>query len=307
MARTSGELSAITEKFFVKKLADNIFASNALLQRLRKKNYKAQEGGTHIMVPVAYAATTAAGSYSGTDTLDTTANDQITAAAFTRAHYYANVTVTHTDELTNSGDAQMVDFVRAKVQLAEMTLKDSLGTAVFNDGTTDTKGLIGLRLAVDSTGTYGGISRSDYSWWAADEDGSTTTLTLAAMNAAYGDVTVGNDKPTVIVTTQDIYDSYLALLQPQQRFTDEKTADAGFTNVMYRSVPVIVDSHCPASHMFMINENYLTLYYHPKDNMRFEPFVKPTDQAVACAKVFWAGQMCVSNCRMNAKLNALTA
>ena len=306
MALTFDELSSTTEKFFVKKLVDNIFNSNSLLQRLRKKNYKAQEGGSHIMVPVAYAATTAAGWYSGTDTLDTTANDQITAAAFTRAHAYASITVTHTDELTNSGDAQMIDFVRSKVQLAEMTLKDNLGTGVFNLGT-DTKALIGLRLAVDSAGTYGGISRTDYTWWASDEDGSTATLTLAAMNAAYGDVTIGNDKPTVIITTQDLYDSYMALLQPQQRFVDEKTADAGFTSLLYRSIPIIVDSHCPASNMFMLNENYLTLYYHPKDNFRFENFIKPTDQAVATAKIFWAGQMACSNCRMQAKLNALTA
>lgn len=187
-----------------------------------------------------------------------------------------------------------------------MTLKDNLGTAVFNTGT-DSKAIIGLRLGIDSAGTYGGIDRSTYSWWGSDEDSTTTTLTMAAMNASFGDVSVGNDQPSVIITTQDLYDSFLALLQPTQRFVDEKTADAGFTNVMYRSIPVIVDSHCPANHMFMINENYLTLYYHPKDNFRFEGFIKPTDQAVATAKVFWAGQMCISNCRMQAKLTALAA
>lgn len=306
MALTYDELSSTTEKYFVKKLVDQVFNSNSLLMRLRKKSYKPQEGGQTIMVPVAYASTSAAGWYSGTDTLDTTANDQITSAAFTRAHAYANITITHTDELVNSGDAQMIDFVRAKVQLAEMTLKNNLGTAVFNTGT-DTKALIGLRLAVDSSGTYGGISRSSYSWWAADEDSSTTTLTLAAMQAAFGDVTVGNDKPTVIITTQDIYDSYCNLLQPQQRFTDEKTADAGFTNILFQGVPVIVDSHCPDYHMFFLNENYLTLWYHPADNFRFEPFIKTPDQAVASAKIFWAGQLTCSSPRMQAKMSALTA
>lgn len=306
MALTYDELSATTEKYFMKKLVDNIFNSNSLLQRLRKKSYKAQEGGTHIMVPVAYAATTATGWYTGTDTLNTTANDQITAAAFTRAHAYANVTISHTDELENSGDAQMIDFVRAKVQLAEMSLKNIMGTAVFNAGT-DTEAIVGLGLAVDSAGTYGGISRTDYSWWAADEDSSTTVLTLAALQAAFGDVTVGADKPTVAITTQDIYDSYVNLLQPQQRFTDEKTADAGFVNVMFQSVPIIVDSHCTSSALFFLNENYLTLHYHPKDNFRFEPFIRPTDQAVASAKIFWAGQLTCSNCRMQAKLTALTA
>jgi hypothetical protein len=306
MALTYDELSSVTEKYFVKKMTDNVFNSNALLQRLRKKNYKAQDGGTKIVVPVAYAATSAAGWYTGTDTLNTTANDQITAAAFDRSHAYASITVTHTDTLTNSGDAAMVDFVRSKVQLAEMTLKDNLGTGVFNAGT-DSKALIGLRLAVDSAGTYGGISRTDYAWWASDEDSTTAVLTLAALNASYGDVTVGNDKPTVAVTTQDVYDSYMALLQPQQRFTDSSTADAGFENLMYRSIPIIVDSHCPANTLFFLNENYITLYYHPADNMRFSPFITPTDQNVATAKIYWAGQLVCSNCRMQAKLTALAA
>lgn len=258
------------------------------------------------MQPILYATTTAAGWYNGTDTLSTTANDQVTAAEWTRAHIYANITVTHTDELQNSGDSQIIEFVRSKVQAAEMTLADTMGTAIFNLGT-DTKAIIGLRLAVDSTGTYGGISRSDYSWWAAQEDGTTTTLTLAALQSLYGDCTVGNDKPSVEITTQDLYDAYVNLLTPQQRFVDEDTAKGGFTNVMHNGLPVIVDSHCPAYHWFMLNEKYITLFYHPRDQFRFEPFIKPVDQQVASAKVLWAGQMAISNCRMNGKLNALTA
>lgn len=258
------------------------------------------------MQPLLYATTTAVGTYSGTDTLTTTANDQITAAEFNRAHYYGNITITHTDELANSGDAQIIDFVRAKVQACELSLASKMGTDLF--GTySDTKGLAGIGLAIDSTGTYGGIDRSTYTWWASDEDSSTATLTIAALQAGFGDVTVGNDKPSVIVTTQDIYDSYLNLLQPQQRFVDEETANGGFTNLMFNSVPLVVDSHCTASALFFINEKYLTLMYHPKDNFRFDPFVKPTNQAAATAKIYWAGQLVGSNCRMQGKMTALTA
>jgi len=305
MALTYGEISATTQKYYVPKLIDNIFNSNSLLQRMRKKNYKSQDGGTSIMQPLLYAATTAAGWYTGVDTLSTTANDQVTSAEWTRAHIYANVTVTHTDELQNSGDSQVIEFVRSKVQAAEMTLADTLGSAIFNLGT-DTKAIIGLRLAVDSAGTYGGIARGDYAWWAAQEDAS-TTLTLSALQGLFGDCTVGNDKPSVEITTQDLYDAYVNMLTPQQRFVDEDTAKGGFTNVMHNGLPVIVDSHCPALHWFMLNEKYISLYYHPRDNFRFEPFIKPVDQQVASAKILWAGQLAISNCRMQGKFNALAA
>lgn len=306
MALTYGELSSITQKLYLPKLVDNIFDSNTLMQRWKKKNYKSESGGTSIMQPLLYATTSAGGWYSGTDTLDTSANDQITAAEFSRAHIYGNITIAHTDELQNTGDAQIIDFVRAKVQAAEMTMSDSMGTGLFNTGT-DTKAIIGLGLAVDSAGTYGGISRTTSTWWAADEDSSTTVLTMAAMQAAYGDVTVGNDKPTCGVTTQDIHDSYMNLLTPQQRFVDDETAKGGFTNILFNGMPIMVDSHCTASNLFMLNEKYIQLLYHPKDNFRFSPFIAPVDQAVTTAKVFWAGQLVCSNCRMQAKLNALTS
>lgn len=305
MALTYNEISSITRDKFIPKLIDNIFASNILFQRMRKgKMYETYSGGKKILQPVLYAVTSAAGSYSGTDTLNVSANDQISAAEFYMKQYYANITISRKDELENSGDAQIVDFVKAKVQSAEKTLSQLLGTAIYNAGT-DADELIGLRLAIDSAGTYGGISRTDYSWWSAQEDSTTTVLTIPAMQALYGDATVGNDVPTLIVTTQDIYDDYSGLLQPQERYVDTKTADGGFVNLMFKNTPVVVDGQAPASNMFMINENYLKLYAHEKENFRFESFVKPIDQNVQSAKIYWAGALCLSNPRMQAKFSAL--
>ena len=150
MALTYGEISSITERKFVPKMIDNIFTSNTLFQRMRKgKMLKRYDGGTSLMQPVMYAQTTAAGAYSGADTLNTTSNDQITSSEQFMRQYYANITITREDELKNAGDAQKIDFVKSKVQVAEKTLSDLLGTAIYNDGT-DAKELVGLRLAVGS-------------------------------------------------------------------------------------------------------------------------------------------------------------
>jgi hypothetical protein len=303
MALTYGEITAITEKYFKPRLVDNIFSSNVLFARMKDKQ-ETLDGGEKVLLPVAYAVTTASGSYSGADTLDTTPNDQITAAEFDWTQYYANITITGLDELKNAGDAAKVSLVKSKVQMAEKSLASNLGTDVYNLGTT-TGALIGLRLAVDSTGTYGGIARGTYTWWAAQEDGTNTVLSIPVMEALYGDCTVGNDKPTVMVTTQDIFDDFFSLLQPQQRFQDTKTADAGFTNLVFRGCPVIVDQHCPASHMFMLNEDYIKLMVHSKRNFKMEPFVKPVNQDVATAKIYWAGILASSNSRMHGKLNAI--
>jgi hypothetical protein len=160
---------------------------------------------------------------------------------------------------------------------------------------------------VSTSNTVGGISQSTYSWWAAQVDSSTTTLTIAALQSLYNNCSIGNDKPTIGIATKSIYNSYYALLQPQQRFMDSETAKGGFDSLMFNGMPLVVDSHDPASHLFMLNEAYLHLYYHPDENFRFEPFAKPINQNVKVAKIYWAGAFGSSNNRMHGKFSALTA
>jgi hypothetical protein len=183
---------------------------------------------------------------------------------------------------------------------------DNLGTGIYSAGT-DAKSIVGLRVIVATAETVGGISQTDYSWWRAQVDSSTTTLSLAAMQSLFNLCSVDNEHPTVVMTTRSLYNSYYALLQPQQRFTDSETAKGGFANLMFNGVPVIADSKCPASHMFMLNEKYLHLYVHKDENMRFEPFQKPVNQNVKVAKVYWAGAFGSSNNRLHGKLSAVTA
>lgn len=206
MALTYGEISAITQKLYIPKLVDNIFDSNALWQRARKKWYRSTDGGTTIMEPLLYATTSNAGWYSGSETLDNTSNDQITSAEFNWKQLYASIAITRLDELKNAGKSQVVNFVQAKVQAAEKTMMDTIGTGMYSDGTTDTQSIVGTAMITAATGTYGGIAKATYSWWQGQVDSTTTVLSLQAMQSMFGDCSIDNDKPTVIMTTQDVYD-----------------------------------------------------------------------------------------------------
>lgn len=264
------------------------------------------DGGERIIVPLNYAVTNANGWFSGADTLDTSDNESITAAEYTWKQAYANITVTRLDELKNSGDSQVLNFVKNKVRIAEKTLMDTLGTGLYNDGST-AKAIVGLRAIVDAASSVGGIDQSSFSWWQAQEDTSTTTLSISALQTQWSAASIDNDTPTVLMATRANFDRYYNLLQPQQRFVDAEMAKGGFSSLMFNGKPMIVDSHCPANHLFMLNENYLDLYIHRDEDFRFEPFVKPKDQAVKSGKVFFAGALASSNNRMHAKFDSLTA
>jgi hypothetical protein len=304
MALTS-EISAITQDLFLPKLVDQVFNSNALFQRMKKKNYRLIDGGTQIVQPLAYATTTSAGRYSGVDTLLVSNNDQFTSASFDWAQYYANITISRLDELKNSGKSAIVNYVKSKVEMAEKTLSNIMGTDLFSDGST-TNSFPGLALVCAATGTYGGIAKGSYSWWQGSKDTTTTVLTMAALQGGYGDVSIDNDKPTVGITTQDLFDSYYALLQPAQRFANAETANGGFTNLMFNGIPMIVDSHQASGDLMFLNEKYLELVAHSNENFRFEPFVKPVNQNVSTAKIYWAGTLVCSNCRMQKWFSALS-
>lgn len=306
MAVSIDQLNAITHKYIMPKLHDNIFDSNPLLKKLKEGgSYKSIAGGVTIDVPLNYAAATS-GWYSGADTLSTTDVENMTAASYAWKSLFAGVTISEEDELKNSGDAAALNLLKSKMQIAEKSLKDDLGTGLFSDGT-DAKSIVGLRDIVAADQTVGGISQSTNSWWQAQIDSTTTTLSISAMNTVYQDASVDSEVPNYGVTTRALYNSYYALLQPQQRFMDSKTAEGGFQNLMFNGVPIVHDSHCPANHMFFLNLNHLHLFYHPKRNMAFEPFQKPINQQVKVSRILWMGALGSSNNRLHGALTAATA
>jgi hypothetical protein len=298
MTLSLDQLNAITHKKILPRLYDNIFDSNPLLKRILKGGqYSSIDGGTTIDVPLNYAQTDAAGWYSGAETLSTTDNENITAARYQWTNLYTGISITDEDELKNSGAAGVLKLLASKSMIAEKTIKDKLGTGIYSDGT-DTKSIVGLRDIVADDQVVGNINQSTNSWWSAQIDSSTTTLTLSALNSVFEDAKVDSEQPTVATATRANYNRYYNLLQPQQRL---------FQSLMFNGLPFISDSHCPSSHIFLLNEKHLHLWYHPKRNFSLESWQKPLNQQVKLSRILWMGAFGSSNNRYHGKLSAITA
>ena len=305
MSLTYDQITAITEKKFIPKLVDNIFNSNTLLKKL-KASEKPQTGGDKVLVPLNYAKTSSAGWYQGAETLNTEDNEEITSAEFDWRQLYANISITRRDELRNSGDAAIINFVKSKVEIAEKTIRDQLSTALYNNGS-DSKQIQGLRLLISESNVYGGIDQATNSFWQAQVDSTSTTLTLAAMQSMYGDCGEGTEYPDLLIGDQDMYDRYHGLLTPQQRFASEDEAKGGFKSLMFNGAPVVVDVSAPSGQLLFLNMAYLDLYPHKDENFRMEPFIKPVNQNVKLAKIYWMGVLAASNARRFGSLSAITA
>lgn len=310
MAVNVSAINSITRQQFIPKLVDNVRTSNALLMFLEKNGGLATlDGGQDIRAIVRYARFNSRGFYQGAETLNTSYNEKKTNLVFDWKQHYVNITVTGLDKFKNTGDSKVIDHVKSEMEAAEEDIKDSFGTGLYSNGTTNPKSITGIRAFLSTSNTYGGISQSSESWLQAQVNSSVTTLSLGAMQTQFEAAKIPPEAPNVITTTETLYNAFWSLLQPQQRFTDSDMADAGFKNLLFSGAPVMEDAYCPSGYMNFLNSKHLKLYSVTgrKFPGEFKDFQDVEDQDAMIAKILWMGELVCDSPRLQGALTALTA
>ena len=310
------EILSTTLKNYIPKLTDNIFSARPLFYALTNgQTIRRISGGTKIVVPVIYGTNSTAGSYAGTDSISTTAQTGISAAEYDWKQYAATVTINGMEEAKNNGEAQIIDLLEGKIFQTQETIIENMNTMFFSDGTgNSSKDMNGLNNLVGTGLTVGGIDAtdSDNSWWRSTlrngpADAGAGVLTVAAMATVYNTVSVGNDQPTIIITDQDEYEAYEALLDGQIRYTDTDVADGGFQNLLFKGAPVTFDSDTNLDgKMFFLNTKYLQLVAHSDVWFKPTPFVRPTNQDAVFSQLLCYGELTISNRARQGMIYALS-
>ena len=295
------EILSTTLKNYVPKLTDNIFSARPLFYALTNgQTIRRISGGAKIVVPVIYGTNSTAGSYSGTDTIDTTAQTGISAAEYDWKQYAATVTISGVEEAKNNGEAQLIDLLEGKIFQTQETIIENMNTMLFGNGTGNSnKDWLGLSALVGSTGSPGGIDATDAdnSWWrsAVTNQGS-SAITLASMATLYNNCSVGNDQPTIGITGQNQYEAYEALLVDQIRYTDTDMADGGFQNLLFKGCPLTFDGTLAGEgKLYFLNTKYLQLVAHSDVWFKPTPFVRPTNQDAVYSQLLCYGELTTSN------------
>jgi len=293
-------------------LTDNVFTARPLTYFLMDKGrIRMVDGGTKIVEPLIYGQNGTVASYSGYDTISLTAQDGMSAAEFDWKQYAASIAISGIEEAKNNGEAAIINLLEAKIMQAEESMREGFNQMFFGDGTGNSgKNWNGLGNLVESGNTVGGINSANgqgNDFWRSYEENTAGALTLAQMATAYNSVSVGNDHPDMILTTQTLFEKYEALLQPQLRYTDTKTADAGFQNLLFKAAPVAYDVHCTAGVVYFLNSKYLTLVGHSGKWFQQTDFVRPENLDARYALIMCYGNLTVRNRAKQGKLTAKTA
>ena len=300
------EILSTTLKNYIPKLTDNIFSARPLFYALTNgQTIRRISGGAKIVVPVIYGTNSTAGSYAGTDTISITAQTGISAAEYDWKQYAATVTINGMEEAKNNGEAQIIDLLEGKIFQTQETIIENMNTMFYADGTGNSnKDMLGLSVLVgDNTATVGGIDSSDgdNDWWRSTirngpADSGPGALAIATMGTLYNSVSVGNDQPTIIITTQAEYEAYEELLETNIRYTDTDMADGGFQNLLFKGAPVTFDSDTNlATKMYFLNTKYVQLVAHSDVWFKPTPFVRPTNQDAVFSQLLCYGELTISN------------
>ena len=288
-----------------RELADNWTNNNALLRKLRAKdNVKPFSGGNLILQEVGYtdSSTINANSYSGYEVINIAPNSPISAAQYSIKQYAGSVSMSGLEMLQNSGKEAFIDLMEGRMQIAEGQLFNRMDYDMYQDGTGNAgKNITGLALAVPddpTTGTYGGISRSTYSFWRSQyyrgvTDGGAavssaniqaymTTLALRCVR--------GSNKPDLWIGDATYFGFYVNSLQAIQRISSmsgDGKAGTGFgpelafygggmaaTVVMGGGISGAVSSTqltsgATSAHMWALNTDYI--FWRPHRDRNFVP------------------------------------
>lgn len=268
-----------------KTLTDNIFKSRVLLWWLTEKNrVRKLSGGVTIVEPLLIAEGQA-GSYGEWDLINIIPQEGISAAQFPWRQLFASIAISGLEEAQNNGEEAIINLLDAKIGQAEETLKNRLSKMLYSDGTGNSaKDFLGLAALVSDTGTVGGIDATDplNAYWKSvvvTAAGATGAAIAGKMGAAFNAAGNGNDTVDGIFASQGAYELYESTLTPNVRYQDTKSANAGFSNLMFKQTPIYWDRDCPANTMYGLNSKYISLVGHSDRWMKQSPFTQGLNTA----------------------------
>jgi len=297
-------------------IADNVTKNNALLSKLKMGGrIRTISGGRKIYEELSFQENANVGWYSGYDLLPTAPQDVISAAEYDFKQLACPIVISGLEQLQNSGKEALIDLMESRITVAETTMENTLTDGLYSDGTgAGGKEIGGLDAAISitpSTGSYGGISRVNWTFWRNKYTAVTITgaNVQTQMNAMWASLVRGSNRPDLILMDSLFWGFYVASLQAQQRFSSPSVGNLGFPTLKFMDCDVVLDGgiggFAAASTAYFLNTKYLHFRPHSRRNMvPLSPNRRySTNQDAEVQILAWAGNMTSSGLQFQGRIN----
>jgi hypothetical protein len=296
-------------------LADNVYKAIPALAWLAVKKRVTADGGASILRSVIYAKNNTFAFYAGDDSIDVSIQDELTTAQYQWKQAASSISVTGRIELQNMGKSQVMDIVKSKTQSALLSVKDGINKGLWTSGITN-EAQVGnqitpLATLINNTGTVGDINGGTSTWWQSiiQASGSFAARGLSDMRSVWNQINVSNPQgpADLILSDRPSYEAYESVLVPAVRISDTRLGDLGFSNLKYKEATWTFDINAIAGDIFLLNSGSLELVQHKERMFTLSEFIKPSNQDVRTAQVFWMGELTTDNRRKHGLLTGVTA
>ena len=306
MALTYNELDAHVKEKYIPILMDQFYTSTPLMAQLMAKNKVVFDSGQKIDVPVLYGDLPSDW-YTGLDPFDISQVETTTLAKFLWKQMYVDVTIDGTTEATVEGDEKILSIVSTKMENATKTFSRKFSQALY--ASAGAKAILPLTTALATTGTYGEISKTSYSWWRGNVNTTGGAFDMDMLQSMYGDCSDGAIQPDLIITTQDIYDKIWLRVQPMQRSNLDNTpglASIGFSGINFNKATILVDSYCNSGYIYVLNTDFWKLAVNKHRNMYWTDKKVPINQDAWVRQLLWMGALFCTAPRWNGYISNVT-
>lgn len=298
--------------------ADLVSNANVLLYQMKKRGLWKEYSGPTIRERLLYNESNTYQRYSGYDLLNIQPAELFNDAEFTPKLAKVTVTLSGEDILKNSGANQIKDVMEEHMTAAEQELQDRFCEDLHSDGTADGgKQIGGLQLVLPTTvssGTYGGIARSNTVWQTRTVDANSayagiTAVTSSTIYTIFNNIFMAYSKgkkgPDMVLCSSEHFGAFTAATVAIQQITNEnELGKLGFQNLKFygsgKSVDVVLEggigSAMPANTTYFIDTAALKFRYNP--NRNFESFGgnrTPVNQDAVVKHIGFMGELTMNN------------
>ena len=276
-------------------------------------------GGDFIAAPLEYALNTTVASYSDTDTISTTRIDVFDRAEVQWKEYAGTAIVSDLEADRNAGTGTVFPLLPAKLENLRNSMKSTINTDMYSDGTgNSSKTIGGLQLLISTTpttGTVSGINRANFSFWRNQQaSAAKTTSAFDNLRATWRSIYnlcsngVADAHPQFVATTRTVFEGLEGLLLANERFTTKAEADGGFKNevLKFKGAMVSYDNDCPAGNAYFAHPKFLKLAYKKGSWFKMLESQRPANQTLTVYPVRTMCNLVSTNARRLGVASATT-
>jgi len=263
-----------------------------------------ESGGYQISNPLVVGNNPNVGTYKYYSPVPVGQTDEFATVEYGWSRFAGTVIISDQEQDENQGDGKIFDILKGKMKVLERSIKEKFSEYLYAaGGGDDPLGLASLIPTNPNTGTLGGINRATQAQWRTSAYIYAGAIDSTNIEEAFDDVlldlTVGTDKPSLILIGRDLLRSYRQAVRDKITIpltagkAGQRMFDLGFTGVMHNNTTILYDERCPVNYAYFINDEFLRLHVLKHVNMVPKKLVAPWDTDAEGSRIVWQGQYCL--------------